>query len=133
MNDLWQLLYDWPRGTAESRPDYGLTTLETTVRRNRTHNHALLFVGQSIADVQRFGRLGEVLLNNTSFLFHFEANETRQAVAVKCFDYDPFTVKLLKSIKTNRPFYSECFVASPYGYGPARFFLSPVVRELLAP
>jgi len=38
--------------------------------------------------------------------------------------YDDFSMKLLKSIKSNPPYYSEIFFDTPFGVGPARLIVN---------
>ena len=40
-------------------------------------------------------------------------------------DYDDFTMKLLTSLKSMRPKYSELFIDAPFGRGVARLSVDP--------
>lgn len=89
-------------------------------RRGRKYNASVGIVTQSILDIKLFGEVGQVIWGNSAFKFFLESEDFEKARSEKLLDYDDFTFELLKSVKSNKPYYSEIFVDSPYGKGVAR-------------
>jgi len=89
-------------------------------RRGRKYNASVGIVTQSILDIKLFGEVGQVIWGNSAFKFFLESEDFEKARSEKLIDYDDFTFELLKSVKSNKPYYSEIFIDSPYGQGIAR-------------
>jgi conjugal transfer ATP-binding protein TraC len=72
-----------------------------------------------------FGAVGDVIRGNSAFKFFLESPDFEKAKEEKLIDYDPFTMKLLKSVKSSRPKYSEIFMDTPFGVGVVRLVVDP--------
>ena len=46
-----------------------------------------------------------------------ESSDFEKALDEKLLDYDDFTMRILKSTKSNKPKYSEIFMDTPFGVG----------------
>ena len=75
---------------------------------------------QSILDLESFGPIGNVILENAAYKFLLEGKAYSQAVNSKILDYSGLSVDLLTSVKNNPPRYSEMFIDTPFGHGVAR-------------
>ena len=89
-------------------------------RRARKYYGSFLVVTQSLLDLQTFGEVGRVINGNSTFRILLESNDFTQAKNLNIIDYDDFTMALVKSLKSNPPFYSEIFLDTPFGIGIAR-------------
>jgi len=54
-----------------------------------------------------------------------ESGDFEKAKEEKIIDMGEFGMQLLKSVKSNRPKYSEIFMDTPYGQGVARLAVDP--------
>jgi conjugal transfer ATP-binding protein TraC len=99
-------------------------------RRARKYGGSFSIITQSILDLQLFGGIGQIIMANSAFKFYLESTDFDKAEAEKLINYGPFIMKLLKSIKSSRPKYSEIFVDSPLGIGPARLSVNPYLYFL---
>ena len=75
---------------------------------------------QSIMDLQSFGPIGDVILENAAYKFLLEGKAYAKAVNSQVLDYSGLSVDLLTSVKNNPPRYSEMFIDTPFGHGVAR-------------
>jgi conjugal transfer ATP-binding protein TraC len=99
-------------------------------RRARKYGGSFSIITQSILDLRIFGSIGHVIMANSAFKFLLEANDFDMAESEKLINYPPFVMKLLKTIKSSRPKYSELFIDSPLGIGPARLAVNPYLYYL---
>jgi len=99
-------------------------TIDEGYRRARKYNGSFMIITQSILDLELFGDVGTVIKGNSSFKIYLESSDFEQAQKKGLIDYDPFTIKLLKSVKTNPPNYSELFFDTPFGVGVARLIVN---------
>lgn len=99
--------------------------IEEGYRRARKYGGSFTVVTQSVLDRKAFGSVGDVISSNSAFKFFLESGDFEKARAEKLVDYDEFTMNLLKSVKTNKPRYSEIFMDTPFGTGVARLVVDP--------
>lgn len=99
--------------------------VEDGYRRARKYGGSFGTIFQSILDTKLFGRTGDVMRNNAAFQFYLESKDYQQALENKLISYEPFIAKMLTSIKSNRPHYSEIFADTPGGVGMMRLMLDP--------
>lgn len=99
--------------------------IEDGYRKARKHSGSFSVVTQSANDLNLFGRVGKVIYSNSSFKFFLQADDTEQARKMGIIDYGDFEISLLKSVKQNRPKYSEIFVDTPFGRGVTRLAVDP--------
>lgn len=93
-------------------------------RRARKYSGSFMIITQSILDLEQFGEVGTVIKDNSAFKIFLESPAFDKAKDLKLIDYDDFSMKLLKSIKSNPPYYSEIFFDTPFGIGPARLIVN---------
>lgn len=89
-------------------------------RRARKYNGSFTVVSQSLLDIPKFGEVGEIINGNSAFKIFLESSDMTRARSLGLIDYDDFTIRMLQSIKSKRPKYSELFLDSPFGRGCLR-------------
>ena len=94
-------------------------------RRAAKYNGSFSIVVQSLLDLKQFGKVGEVINSNSGFKFLLESGDFEKALAEKLIDYDPFMMRVLKTVQKNPPKYSEIFMQTPAGSGVARLIVDP--------
>lgn len=99
--------------------------VEEGYRRARKYGGAFAIITQSLLDLKAFGSVGDVIRANSAFIFLPESPDFDRARDLGLIDFDEFTMKLLKSVKSNRPKYSEIFVQTPFGPGIVRLTVDP--------
>lgn len=99
--------------------------IEVGFRRARKYSGSFGIISQAVTDIRQFGKVGEVLKNSAAFKFYLESSAFESAAADKLIDFDDFTMQLLKSVKSNKPYYSEIFMETPFGNGIGRLVLDP--------
>ena len=99
--------------------------IEDGYRKARKHSGSFSVVTQSVNDLELFGRVGKVIFANSSFKFFLQADDIEKARSTGILDYGDFELALLKSVKQNRPKYSEIFMDTPFGKGVARLAVDP--------
>jgi len=90
-------------------------------RRARKYGGATGIITQSPMDLKNFGEAGEVIISNSAFKFMLASDAYERAVAEGILSYQGLALDLLKSVRNNRPRYSEMFLDTPRGMGVARF------------
>lgn len=98
---------------------------EDGYRRARKYNGSFGAVFQSPMDIKLFGQVGQVMKSNSAFKFFLQSNSYEEAIANKVISLSPFEAKLLTSIQSNRPHYSELFMMTPRGVGISRLLVDP--------
>ncbi|MBU0665270.1 MAG: TraC family protein [Proteobacteria bacterium] len=93
-------------------------------RRARKYSGSFMVITQSILDLEYFGEVGSVIKGNSAFKIFLESSDFDQAKKKGLIDYEDFSMKLLKSIKSNPPHYSEIFFDTPFGIGPTRLVVN---------
>jgi len=99
--------------------------IEEGYRRARKYGGSFTTITQSLLDFESFGQVGSVIMSNSAFKFLLESPDFEKAKDKKLIDYDEFTMKILKSVRTPRPRYSEIFMDTPMGTGVARLIVDP--------
>lgn len=93
-------------------------------RRARKYNGSFMVITQSLLDLEHFGEVGSVINSNSAFKIYLESTDFDQAQKKGLIDYDPFTLRLLKSLKSSPPNYSDLFFDTPFGVGVARLVVN---------
>lgn len=99
--------------------------IEEGYRKARKYYGSFIVVFQSDLDLIQAGSVGKVIMGNSAFKFKLESGDYERAKAENLLDYDEFTMKILKSVRTNKPYYSEVFVDSNAAIGVARLCVDP--------
>ena len=99
--------------------------IESGYRRARKYHGSFSIVTQSILDLKQFGKVGDVIRANSAFKFYLESSDFEKAKEEKLIDLDDFAMQILKSVRSNRPKYSEIFMDTPFGLGVARLAVDP--------
>lgn len=94
-------------------------------RRARKYLASFGIILQSMNDLRLFGGIGQVILENAATRFLLQGSTYDRAVDNKFLDYSGFVLDLLKSVRNNKPNYSEVFIDSPLGLGVARLVVDP--------
>ncbi|MFH1675359.1 MAG: TraC family protein, partial [Pseudomonadota bacterium] len=104
--------------------------IEEGYRRARKYGGSFTTITQSLLDFENFGQVGSVIMSNSAFKFLLESPDFEKARSKKLIDYDEFTMKILKSVSTPRPRYSEIFMDTPIVRGVARLIVDPYLYYL---
>ena len=99
--------------------------IESGYRRARKYRGSFTIISQSLLDIKQFGSIGDVIRANSAFKFYLESPDFDKARSENLIDVDDFKMRLLKSIRSVRPKYSEIWMETPYGEGPARLSVDP--------
>ncbi len=120
-DEAWKFL----SATAGAKDSPVQAVIEEGYRRARKYKGSFSIVTQSLVDTRRFGAVGEVIRNNSAFKFLLESSDYGQARAEGMLEYDDFAMRLIQSVKLNRPKYSEIMLDTPFGLGVGRLSLDP--------
>lgn len=101
------------------------SVIEAGFRRARKYSGSMGVVLQSVQDIDSFGDVGAVLWENAATKFLLQGKSYEKAAQKKIIPYEGFTLELLKSVRNNRPKYSEVFIDSDIGQGVARLAVDP--------
>ncbi len=101
------------------------SVIEAGFRRARKYRGSFGIVLQSVLDLPSFGDVGEVIWENAATKFLLQGSSYGLAADKKIINYDGFALELLKSVRNNKPRYSEVFIDSPFGCGVARLVVDP--------
>ena len=99
--------------------------IEEGYRRARKYGGSFTVITQSILDLKQFGSIGDVIRSNSAFKFYLESSDFDRAKQEGLIDYEGFALRILKSIRSNKPKYSEIFMDTPFGQGVARLAVDP--------
>jgi len=99
--------------------------IEEGYRRARKYGGSFTTITQSVMDIAQFGDVGDVIFSNSAFKFFLQADDYEKAKGKNLLDYDDFTMRILKSVRSVRPKYSEIFMDTPIGSGVARLTVDP--------
>jgi len=102
------------------------SVIEEGYRRARKYNGSFTVITQSILDLKQFGDVGDVIRASSQWKFYLESPDFDRVLSEKLIDYGEFEMKLLKTVKSNKPKYSEIWVDGPYGVGIVRLIVDPV-------
>ncbi len=123
-DEAWQFIKESKdSGSMHSTPLAEI--IEEGYRRARKYSGSFSIITQSLLDLKAFGRVGDVIRGNSDFKFYLESVDFDKALNEKLIDYDEFTMRMLKSLKSNKPKYSEIFMDTPFGVGVARLIVDP--------
>lgn len=111
-------------GSADGNERIG-RIIEEGYRRARKYHGSFGIVTQSLNDLALFGSSGMVIKNNSAFKCLLQADDYEVSARAAGFDYEGLALNLLKSIRTNKPKYSEIFFDTPYGMGVGRLAVDP--------
>jgi len=89
--------------------------IEEGYRRARKYGGSFTTITQSLLDLEMFGDIGNVLKENSAFKFYLESSAFGKAKEKKIIDYEDFLLRILKSVKSPKPRYSEIFMDTPAG------------------
>ncbi|MBT4288029.1 MAG: TraC family protein [Deltaproteobacteria bacterium] len=92
-------------------------------RRARKYNGSFNIITQSATDLEKFGEVGEVIQENSSFKFYLESNSFEKARKKNIIDLNDFMFGLLKTVKSVTPRYTEIFVDIDGNCGIARLIV----------
>ena len=99
--------------------------IEEGYRRARKYGGSFTVITQSLMDLEMFGSVGDVIRDNSAYKFYLQSPSFEKARSRKIIDYDNFTMRLLKSVKSPKPRYSEIFMDTPVGVGISRLAVDP--------
>jgi conjugal transfer ATP-binding protein TraC len=116
-DEAWQFLKEGRSALQE--------IIEEGYRRARKYGGSFSIITQSVMDIKQFGSVGDVIMANSAFKFYLESGDFEKAKEEKIIDLGDFGMQLLKSVKSNRPKYSEIFMDTPYGMGVTRLAVDP--------
>ncbi len=118
LDEAWQFLQD-TKAFQE--------LVEEGYRRARKYYGSFGVITQSILDFEQFGRVGQVILSNSSFKFFLESSDFHKAREKKLLPIDDdFVFNLMTTVKYNAPKYSELFMISErFGYSVLRLTVDP--------
>ena len=94
--------------------------IEVGYRRARKYGGSMGIVTQSPLDLRAFGAAGDVIKTNSAFKFFLESDDYVAAVKAGVLDYDGLLLELARSVRNNRPRYSEVLFDTPFGVGVGR-------------
>ncbi len=94
-------------------------------RRARKYHGSTGIVTQSLLDLQKFGDVGEVIKANSAFKFLLESEDYQLAVDRGIVDYQGLALELAKSVRNQKPNYSEVLFDTPFGVGVGRLCVDP--------
>jgi conjugal transfer ATP-binding protein TraC len=99
--------------------------IEAGYRMARKYLASVTVVSQSLLDLKQFGSVGDVIRANSAYKILLESPDYEKARQEGLLDYDDFTMRLLTSVKSMRPNYSELLIDAPHGRGVARLAVDP--------
>jgi len=99
--------------------------IEEGYRRARKYGGSFTVITQSILDLKQFGSVGDVIRSNSAFKFYLESSDFDRAKQEGLIEYGGFALRILKSVRSNKPKYSEIFMDTPFGQGVARLAVDP--------
>jgi conjugal transfer ATP-binding protein TraC len=100
--------------------------VENGYRLARKYHGGFITIFQSMLDLRRFGKSGDVLNENSAYKF-FLKSKTKydKAVEEKLIDLDPFMLQIANSIQKETGRYSEVLLETPLNKGVARLPVDP--------
>jgi conjugal transfer ATP-binding protein TraC len=98
--------------------------VENGYRLARKYYGSFITIFQSLLDLKKFGKSGQVLNENSAYKFFLMANYEK-ARQEKLIDLDPFMMQIVNSVQLVKGSYSEIFVQTPLNMGVARLPSDP--------
>jgi conjugal transfer ATP-binding protein TraC len=99
--------------------------IEEAYRRARKYGGSTGVITQSPLDLLAFGPAGAVIKANSAFKFFLESSDYQEAVNKGVLEYSGLLLDLAKSVRNNRPRYSEVLFDTPFGAGVGRLCVDP--------
>src|ERR1700722_2982894 len=99
--------------------------IEEGYRRARKYGGSTGIITQSPLDLRAFGPAGAVIKANSAFKFFLESSDYQEAVNTGVLEYGGLLLDLAKTVKNNRPRYSEVLFDTPFGSGVGRLCVDP--------
>jgi conjugal transfer ATP-binding protein TraC len=101
--------------------------IDQGMRRARKYGGSFTIITQSLMDLEnKFGATGAVINANSANKFFLASVDFDKAKDAKLISYEEFGMRLLKSVQSNNPKYSEIFMHSGMGaIGPVRLAVNP--------
>lgn len=99
--------------------------IEEGYRRARKYKGATGIITQSPLDLKKFGPAGDVIMANSAFKFFLQSSDYQEAVNQNILSYNGLLLELAKSVRNNKPRYSEILFDTPFGAGVSRFQADP--------
>ncbi len=125
-DEAWQFIRSENNSAGAARAiTHMKDVIEEGYRRARKYGGSFTIITQSILDLKQFGSVGDVIRANSAFKYYLESSDFEMAKSEKLLDYGDFAMQLLKSVKSNKPKYSEIFMDTPFGLGVARLAVDP--------
>lgn len=113
-DEAWQFL---------ESSDIFANVIEEGYRRARKYRGSFSVVVQSLLDLKNFGMVGDVIRANSAWKFLLASPDFERAKMEKIIDYDEFVMNIIKTVRSNKPKYSEVFIDSPFGLGVVRLIV----------
>jgi conjugal transfer ATP-binding protein TraC len=101
------------------------SVIDALYRRARKYKGSALVVMQSLMFLKHFGRVGDIIWNNSEFKFYLQSDDYHAAQEKGILDLNPFVMKLLKTVQTKKGSYGEFAVQTPHMFGVGRLALPP--------
>lgn len=102
------------------------SVVDALYRRARKYRGSAVTVMQSLTFLRHFGRVGDIIWNNSAFKFLLQGGDYETSKEDKRLaDFSDFMMKILKSVQTKKRFYGEFLVSSAKLFGVGRIVLPP--------
>lgn len=124
-DEAWKYLGAGDSAGAQSGNNLIAGVIAEGYRRARKYLGATGIITQSPLDLAKFGPAGEVIKSNSAFKFFLECEDYPEAVKRGILDYSGLHLELAKSIKNQKPRYSEILFETPFGAGVSRLHVDP--------
>jgi len=124
-DEAWQFIRDEAGQGGVVHSSHLKDIIEEGYRRARKYGGSFTIITQSLLDFKQFGSVGDVIRANSAFKFYLESSDFELARFQGYIDCSDFVMKILKSLKSNKPKYSEIFMDTPFGQGLARLAVDP--------
>lgn len=94
--------------------------IEEGYRRARKYGGSTGIITQSPLDLMKFGNTGGVIKANAAYKFFLQCGDYDEAVAKGVLQFQGLHLELAKSVKNNKPHFSEVLFDTPFGSGIGR-------------
>jgi len=115
-DEAWQYL----KSDAGGAGNLLAPVLERLARTARKYEAALVLITQSLLDIEAFGDSGAAIWGNVAYKIFLQSGDLMSPKAQDILGYDELSMRLLRSLESNPPYYSEMFIESQFGKGVAR-------------
>ncbi len=97
--------------------------IEEGMRLARKYHGSFTVITQSMLDLDLFGEIGPVINSQATFKLLLQSPDFAKARDKGFLDVDPFTLEIMRSVKTPRPRYSEVIAFTPGSMGVVRLIV----------